>query len=354
MIFDNNSVNKLKKILSGNGKKILIYHRDSDGVSSAAQILRFFSEFKTICREGPILDDKFIKNLIRMNPESITFADIPADQDHEKLFEIRDMIPHVNISIIDHHPFEKDLNSEGIIHINNMLLDDYKNKYIPASCIIWRLLSEMGLNTAQYSWIAGIGIIGDYGANDSQDVISDLKERYPGLVEGDIMKCPLSKGSDMISASITVKGIKGAEYSLENLRKADDFYDFISDPNLQEWHEMLSEEIENIKKDFATGMELHERKKLIFYEIKSEFSISSIIASITSEKYHDHVVITFKKWNDMFKISLRCQDGHIDVGALSKKCSEGIGSGGGHRKAAGGLVNDWNKFRERVIKEIRS
>ncbi len=351
MIFNKKSLEKLKTIFSGDEKKILVYHRDADGVCSAALIMKFFSPFKTICREGPILDDKIIKYLIQYNPQSITFIDIPVDQHHEKLIHLKEKIEGVKISIIDHHPFERDMNKEGMIHINNMLLDEYKNSYIPTSCIIWRIFSEMELPTDECSWIAGIGVIGDYGPKECMDVIENVKKQNPELVKGDIMGCGLSKGADMISASITVRGIKGAYYSLSRLKNAENFYDFISDPNLVEWNEKLQDEVEKIMKDLEESSYMDKEKRILMYEIKSDLSISSIISTVVSEKYPDHVIIIYKKWNEnAFKVSLRCQDGHVDVGQLAKECSKDIGTGGGHKKAAGALINkDWETFRKRIF-----
>ena len=54
-----------------------------------------------------------------------------------------------------------------------------------------------------------------------------------------------------------------------------------------------------------------------------------------------------------YKISLRCQSKTVNVSALAKKCSKGIGSGGGHEQAAGALVSDFDKFRKRAIREIK-
>ena len=69
--------------------------------------------------------------------------------------------------------------------------------------------------------------------------------------------------------------------------------------------------------------------------------------------FSDYVIIIYKKWNGAFKVSMRCQDGHINVGELGKKCSEGIGTGGGHKKAAGAFINkDWDTFRKRITEFV--
>jgi hypothetical protein len=36
-----------------------------------------------------------------------------------------------------------------------------------------------------------------------------------------------------------------------------------------------------------------------------------------------------------------------------KQAAAGIGSAGGHPKAAGGIVYDWNVFKARLLKELR-
>ena len=336
---------KIRKWLGEKAKKVLVYHRDADGVCSAAIFLRFFPDFATIPREGPILDSGFFKAIIEKKPKVLVFLDMPIDQEWQKIVKLMDELQGLRIVIIDHHLPEKDMNSERIIHINPMLGGN--NVYIPASCVVYELFREMGYDVKRMMWISIIGIIGDYGMKDCAWMLKEYK-RYGGVPH-----CELGKASDIISSAITLKGVNGAEKSLGLLMRSMDYDEFKGSKELARWNVVVQREVRKIVNDFEKRKELVPGKKLIFYEIKSRMNITSIIATITAEKHPDAIIVIRKKAGDQWKISLRYQAGKISVGDLAKYASKGIGSGGGHVKSSGALVNDWEKFRDRAFEYLK-
>jgi single-stranded DNA-specific DHH superfamily exonuclease len=334
----NLNLKKINGLLIAGGRKILVFHRDSDGVCSAAVLLKFFADFETIPREGPIIDKEFFERIVSKKPGLLVFLDMPIDQEWKKVLSLCDELPDLRIIIIDHHIPEKNLNSARIIHINPMFSGP---AYIPASCVVFELLRQMKYDVAPHRWISVIGVIGDYGMKDCAWLLREQK-KYSDTPISEFFRM-----SDIISSSITFKGLKGAEKSLGLLVKSANYWDFEKSEELTEWNRIVQKEVRRIVADFEKNKS--QSGKVILYEIKSKMNITSIIATITAEKYPKNIVIIRKKSGDHWKISLRHQDGSVSVGGLAKFASKGIGSGGGHVKSSGALVSDWEKFRDNVF-----
>ncbi len=331
--------------LGETGKKVLVYHRDADGVCSAAILMKFFPEFATIPREGPVIDRKFFRRIVSERPKILVFLDMPIDQEWEKVLEFGKNLPGLRILIVDHHVPEKDMNSDRIIHVNpRFLKSEY---YMPASCVIYELLRKLGYGVKPYCWISLTGIIGDYGTKDCEWMFRECME---GL---GILHCKLITASEVISSAITLKGTKGCEKVLQLLLKSERYGDFEKSRELKKWNGIVQKEVKRISEDFERGKEVFEKERLIFYEIKSRMNITSVIGTVTAEKHPEHIVIIRKKSGDFWKISLRYQAGKVNVGDLAKHATKGIGSGGGHIKSAGALVNNWEEFRKRVFEYLK-
>ena len=324
------NLKKINEWLGERGKKILVYHRDADGVCSAALLMKFFPSFETIPREGPIIDKQFFRQIVSKNPKVLVFLDMPIDQEWKKVLKLCEALRELRIIIIDHHLPEKNMNSQRIIHVNPMFR---AHVYQPASCVIFELFRRMKYDVVPFRWISLIGIIGDYGIKDCEWMFNEHEK------EGGDPHCELSKMSDIISSSITLKGVRGAEKSLRLLIKSNRYEDFKESDELSGWNRIVQKEVKSIVSDFERRKS--QTGKVMFYEIKSRMNITSIIATITAERYPDNIIIIRKKSGDHWKISLRYQAGTMSVGDLAKYATKGIGSGGGHVKSAGALVSDW-------------
>lgn len=342
-VLGNINVEKIKEWFSQKEKKILVYHRDADGVCSAALFMKFFKDFSRIPREGPVIDDNFFKKLLDKEPKLLVFVDIPVDQEYKKIEKLMEKLPELKISIIDHHLPEKNMNSEKLIHVNPMFNGNY---YVPASCVLYKLFKLMNFDVEKYIWITAMGMIGDYAIKDCAWVLEE-NEKLKGPKH-----CELVKATEMIASSITLKGAEGAEKVLKLLMKSDNFEEFKNSKELKRWNEIVQKEVKRLLNDFDRNKEFISEKNIIFYEIKSKMNIASIIATATAEKYPNNLIIIRKKAGDHWKISLRYQKGDISVGDLAKNASKGIGSGGGHVKSAGALVNNWEEFRRRLLEMI--
>lgn len=340
----------IENALKCKGRKILVYHSDVDGMCSSALLVKFFPGFKCIPREGPVIDNGFLETIISRRPDLLVFMDIPADQEWKKLLFLKRRLRRTKIMIIDHHIVERDMNASGIMHVNPRMED--KEVYIPASSVMYDILKAMRYPVKKFIWIAAAGIIADYGFEDCKKTLKECESLYPGSLSDRLSPFKLSRIAEMLSALITLKGLKGAKIGLDLLIRIETFKDIKKHRDLREYYKRVKREIERIMEDFEKHAEFIREKNLIIYEIDSKLNITSIIATKVTDIHKDEVILIRKRSKQGWKVSLRCQSGKVNVGDLAKKASSGLGSGGGHQKSAGALVKDWEKFREKLVKEI--
>ena len=333
-------------------KGMLFYHSDADGVCSAALFLRFFEDFRYSPRKGPAMAKDFVDMVLDKRPRLLVFLDMPVDQERKTLNMFLKEIPKLRIIIIDHHITEKNIGSDRVVHINPRFLKS--DAYIPAACAVYRILEEMGKDVRPMVWIAAMGVIGDYGWPDCHELIEECKEGYPSLLRGNPRESVLGKGAEMIASATTIKGLPGIGECLKVLLVAKGYEDFESSENLQAWKREFDEEFGVVVSDFEEKKEVFEKEGLIVYEVKSRLSLTSVLSTHLGSRFPENVIAIKKADGERWKVSLRNQSGRVNLGVAVKEAVKGIGSGGGHEKAAAALVSDWEKFLKRLRKEISS
>jgi single-stranded DNA-specific DHH superfamily exonuclease len=341
----------LDKDLKGGRKKILLYHTDADGICSAALFLKFFDGFEPIPREGPIMDDKFLKVLTGKKPDLLAVLDIPIDQEWIKVKQLQNGSQKTKMLVIDHHVPEKNLSSSRNIHINPRF---EKNVYVPASALVYRLLEKLGKDVKPFIWIATIGVIGDHAFEDCKDIFDDCSKAYPGICE-EPRSSLLADLSARIMSAVVWDGVRGVEKSLEILMRADSAKDLKSNEYLSYCDKKVSSEIKRVMSDFKKRAKEHIDLDLIIYRLNSRLNIASTISSMLAEKHQDKIIMVTKHGKQYVKISARYQRGGISLNSLLKTIVAGIGYGGGHEKAAGAIVfrKDVKEFERRLIKRLR-
>ncbi|MFH1294490.1 MAG: DHH family phosphoesterase [Candidatus Aenigmatarchaeota archaeon] len=334
------------------GTKLLFYHQDADGVCSAALLMKFFPQFKYYAREGPRIEDKFIDWAVTRSPDLMVFVDIPVDQEWKNIQEIRKRVPEMRFVIIDHHIPEKDMTQKNVVHFNPRF--DEPGAYIPASWMIYDLLKKMDKDVRPWMWMASIGIIGDYAIKDCSAFLKECGRAFPGLLDGDdVFTTKLGVAAELISSSITLKGLQGASYSLRRLVKAKGFPDFSNDSELKAWHKIVREEIDKLIGAYPKNHSEHE--KLIDYEIDSALNIVSVISTILSKENPQKIVMVRKRSGAGWKVSMRNQNLPENLGEIVKKAIKDIGIGGGHERAAGAMIFEKESvetFKQRLVEQL--
>jgi single-stranded DNA-specific DHH superfamily exonuclease len=347
-MLDRHKLGKMEAFLTAEGKKYLYFHRDQDGTCAAALFMKFYGGFTPITKKGPRFTEESIKTLIRKRPDLVVFLDLPVDQEWKALDRFRKEVPSARIIIIDHHVYEKDMNSDSVVHVNPL----FKRKvYQSASYLVYRILKQLhGDKVRRFCWISMIGAIGDFDLKNSGDLVKECRENFPHLLGDDPHKSELAKGSKLLGDTITKSNWKGALEALEVLVKAENFDDFSSVKKFRKYSKEVDREFARVIRD-AKREELPDHNLLIL-DIESDLSMVSNVSNYFSQKYPDRVIIVMKKSDVEWKMSIRFQNGHINLGSIAKRASKGIGSGGGHPRAAAALVSDWDEFKKRFLKEL--
>jgi len=332
------SAGKAKELLKAK-KRLVVYHRDADGVASAALLLKAFPS-ESFSLDNTNLNAMVLHSIKEKAPELVVFLDLAVDQHWEG---IRELEKSSRVLIIDHHLFERDLNSKRTLYINPRI--HKKGAYLSASYVVFHLLRKMGKPAE--AWISAVGIIGDFAFEQGKDVLDMVGKRLIGKKP---RESAIRGAERLISAAITARGEKGAHKSLEALLEAKSFEEFMENEQLQKWKKEIEEELESILKGFEKKREFYSGKKLAILELKSRYSMTSAIATLLGEKHPGLTIIVRKREEDGYSLSLRNQSGKVNLNKILRKACKGIGTGGGHEKAAGAFINDWDEFKKRFLK----
>ena len=359
---------QLKEVLKSKNK-ILVQHRDVDGSCCAAQLLKFYPDFKTLSIKDPFIPDNIIMEIIEQKPELLVFVDVGVDEHLDRIVKIKNQLKGAKIFLIDHHVIQNDLNKNGILHINPRFQDP--EIYIPASLMVFHILKHMeslektdrntfldkvhGKPVSSLSWIACIGVISDYGHKNNKEFITECKKQYGKLLDAkELIDSRIGDSAKTIYSAIILKGEYGVKKSVDCLVKSEGFGEFEKNETLKGWRLQVDKEIDDVVAKCEKDKE--DINGVVFCEIDSKLNMASIISNILTEKYQDKIVVVGKEVLDGWKVSIRGSRSHvsgkINLANSVKIAVEGIGYGGGHPQAAGAFTQDWEKFKERLLKEI--
>jgi single-stranded DNA-specific DHH superfamily exonuclease len=316
-------------------KVILIYHNDVDGVVSAAicsiALKKLGIKISKILAKGIEEINKNLTHIIKIFDFAI-ILDIPM----EKIKISK------NILIIDHHP-TKNLNNKKIVHINPRFINP--ETYQPVSYVVYKFLGKF-LNIKNLEWLAVLGTVGDYGFKDCKDL---LKKWIKVKKKNELWKNEFGKAVDSINSASYFLGF---EKTLRILVNSKNLLDFSKNKEIIIAKKKYRKILEDAEKDFWKNAQKI-KNFLIYSELNKKYKeLGSVIATKLASKYPNKLIIVVEK-NQKYKIHARYEEGKIHVGELLKKCSKGLGKGGGHRESAGASVDKINIFRKRLIKEIK-
>ncbi|MCD6477563.1 MAG: DHH family phosphoesterase [Candidatus Aenigmarchaeota archaeon] len=324
----------------------LVYHKDADGVCSAVLLSKVKNPTLSSPNDsnGIKISDSLMERLNEL-PKAV-FTDLPVDQMPYERIKVKTLV-------IDHHIPTRDLNNyDNFIHLNPRF--KMPNAYLPASYLVYRILEKKYKNIKKYSWIAGVGVVGDRGTNSCRDLIDVIERDYPELLIKDkynpkkMWSSELGFFSKLIDSSKGVKGIRGIMKSYEiflNAEKPED----IKNTELMNYYRRFQRELENLIMDFRYHSEFFPETNAYMYRIESKYNIESTLSTVLSEKNPDAAIFVYRIKNGLH-ISARCQTGRINVADVLRNLSEGIGSGGGHPQAAAASIRKEhaNRFLERL------
>jgi len=348
----NQKKEKMIKWIKNAGTIDVVYHIDTDGLCSAAQLIKYLKKkgknYNLI--SGSPQKMRHSSFYYKLKSELVIFLDLPADHYEDEIYKLND---RADIVIIDHHIMNKDMNSETIAHFNPAL--DGIDKYCPSSKQVYDLFRK-------YDWIAAIGVIGDLGGKQWKEWINRVEKRH-GLspCKGEYcLDSEFAKYDHLINASRMIKGEEGSMEALKILVESETFEEFKKQSEkLISWEQEISSYLEELKERFEKDKEENKKLELLTFTIRNpKYSIGSALSTIISMEHYNKTVVLFIIKNSIVNVNFRRQDGKYDMALLAKKSVEGLpkASGGGHPKAAGATVRivDFAEFRKNIKKNLRA
>jgi single-stranded DNA-specific DHH superfamily exonuclease len=343
----------------------IIHHWDMDGTASSVIISKILEKVRGRPAEWASIPEKRAYHLSETDHEKIEQLDkliildfnLEADE-LEQLLEDYDL----EILLVDHHSFGR--KPEGVSFVNPREFD--AEIYVPCSKICLDISEQFNLND-ELRWIAGMGVIQDFGVDSCVELFERLSEEYDEYLPEELNQQQLAKNCEYgrYSSILNIKPYRDSKHfaklAYEALMKSENLMEIEAHEEYRQVYEVyleMQEEFNRVLKDYEEERELDREKCVIFFELDSEFNINSSIATNMSTKTPEWIHLVVQR-DDEVNISARCQSGRVDLGAklqeaLPEKAKEDGAEAGGHRKAAGASMENqyYPEFKSNFLKLI--
>jgi single-stranded DNA-specific DHH superfamily exonuclease len=340
----------------------IIHHWDMDGTSSATIISKVLEKERgrpvdlvTIPEERAYhLEEKDREKLEDMDKLIVLDFNLEADE-LEELKETYDL----DILVVDHHGFGRV--PKGIPFVNPR--EENADVYVPCSKICLDIAERFGLRE-QLRWIAGLGVIQDFGVDSCPELFEGLEDKYEKYLPENLNQQQLAKNCEYgrYSSVLNIKPYRDskhfAQLAYEALMNSKDLKELEAQEAYRQVYEVyleMQDEFNKMMEDYEEDREINRDKRIIFFELDSDFHITSSIATNMSTKTPDWIHLVIQK-DEKINISARCQSGRVDLGdllqkALPEQAKEEGAEAGGHRKAAGASMElqYYDEFKDNFI-----
>jgi len=340
-----------RELKDSNEEILIVADSDLDGKMSLGlmkiileKLNKKYIEYFRITRENDLDLTKILDGIIfnKKTINTIIFLDTPMDDKYLINFSKRH--EKIKVIYIDHHK----RNVPKFLP-NNLVYFDVRalfNLEICTTSIVYRIGKTLfGEEFSKYSLLASIGAVGDFMLENDNELLNDLLKNYNSFYNGKYFYVPYIIYFYLFLISDPYKISK-------NIDKALNIEEFIKEFDLRKLKNEAIKYYDRLK----SAKKIYESEKLLVFKAKKSSVISTILSSFYPEKIILVLSLKEKLFGRLFKgkyrrynISLRNQSGKYDLGILMREFAKEYGiTGGGHPKAAGGLI--YEKDIENLIK----
>ncbi|MEF8880317.1 MAG: DHH family phosphoesterase [Candidatus Nanohaloarchaea archaeon] len=340
----------------------ILHHWDMDGVASAAiisKILRSERGGEADNVSMPLerayhLSDEEKENLRDFDKLIILDFNLKAD-------ELEELNEFIDVLVVDHHDFDR---KPGVSFVNPREFDE--DVYIPCSKICLDIAAEFDIEN-KLRWIAGMGVIQDFGVDSCPELFEALEEDYEKYLPEELTQEELAKNCEYgrYASVLNIKPYRDSRHfsdlAYQALMKSDDLMELEALEEYRKVYEVyleMQDEFTEMVENYEEEREIDREKMVIFFEIDSDFNITSSISTNMSTKTPEWIHLVIQK-DDEVNISARCQSGRVDLGnlmeaSLPEKAVEEGAEAGGHRKAAGASmpVQYYQEFKQNFLDKV--
>ncbi|MFB6116059.1 MAG: DHH family phosphoesterase [Candidatus Nanosalina sp.] len=354
------AIDYIEKI-SEDDELLVIHHWDMDGTSSSTIISKLVDRIRGRPVDEVTIPSRRAYHLEGEDHEKIKNADklmvLDFNLEADELEELEEKY-RVDVLVVDHHNFDR---VPDVPFVNPRETD--ADSYIPCSKICLDIAEEMD-HSEDLQWIAGLGVIQDFGVDSCPELFESLDEKHSKYFPQELTQEELAKNCEFgrYSSVLNIKPYRDSEHfaklAYRALMNSEDLMELEAQEEYRQVYEVyleMQDEFNRLMENYEDDREIDREKCVIFFEIESDFHITSSIATNMSTKTPDWVHLVVQR-DEMVNISARCQSGRVDLGerlqeALPEKAVEQGAEAGGHRKAAGASMPDefYEEFKENFI-----
>jgi single-stranded DNA-specific DHH superfamily exonuclease len=356
---------------------LLFFHDDADGCCAAATLINLvskqtphrFLDFASPEKHSVELTSRLLEILEKEKPKFIISLDLALTSSVEKIKKVLNFLS-AQMLVYDHHIQSKSLRwPERCAHINPL---NFNLGNIPASCYSYVLYKHY-TKEDDACWIGAVGTVADYRAKECQELLEEVRHRYPSLYpfktvdQPTALRSPLMTMAHLVNAGYQHSDYSGARVAVEALNEALQ----LTDPTvllegktkkaalLHRFRREIDKELRKYLEQFDSESESHLDTRVAFYSIKPKFNITSQIAT---QLQHDHpntiIAVISPETRKTLKVSLRRGSKvKTDLATLAEATVTGLvkASGGGHQDAAGCILRnkDVNLWKKNMLEHLR-
>ncbi len=321
----------------------ILHHWDMDGVASAAIISKILRNIRGKEAEDVSIPLKRAYHLSEEENKQLKDFDKLIVLDFNlQASELEALNQELDVLVVDHHNFDR---VPDIPFLNPRELE--AEAYVPCSKICLDIAAEFDLED-EVRWIAGLGIIQDFGVASCPEVFEELEEDYQRYLPEELTQHELAKNCEYgrYSSVLNIKPYRDSRHysklAYRALMESDDLMELEAQESYRKVYEVYLEmqtEFNRLIENYDEEREIDREKMVIIFEIDSQFNINSSIATNMSTKTPDWIHLVVHRDGEV-NISARCQSGRVDLGelmreALPQKAIENGAEAGGHENAAG-------------------
>lgn len=343
----------------------IIHHWDMDGTSSSVIISSILEKIRGRPAEEvriPVNRSYHLKQSDREgleNTDKLIILDFNLEAD--ELESLEDEFS-LDILVVDHHSFDRE---PDLPFVNPRKVDE--DAYIPCSKVCLDIADEFNLKD-ELDWVAGLGIIQDFGVESCKEIFEELEESYDKYLPKQLDQEELAKNCEYgrYSSVLNIKPYrdshKFAKHAYKALMKSDDLMELEAQEDYRKVYEVyleMQDEFQDAVENYEEDREIDRDKMVIFFELESDFNITSSIATNKSAKTPEWIHLVIQRDDEEINISARCQSGRVDLGklmndALPEKAVEEGAEAGGHQKAAGASMKPeyYEEFKQNFMKLV--
>ncbi len=340
----------------------ILHHWDMDGVASAAIISKILRK-----ERGREADDVAIP---MERAYHLCDEEKEALQDFDKLIvldfnleadELEELNEFVDVLVVDHHDFDR---VPDISFVNPREFD--ADVYVPCSKICLDIAADFGLED-ELRWIAGMGVIQDFGVKSCPELFEALEDDYEKYLPEELTQHELAKNCEYgrYASVLNIKPYRDsrhyAKLAYKALMNSEDLLELEAQEEYRQVYEVyleMQDEFNKMVENYEEDREIDRDKMVIFFTIDSEFNITSSISTNMSTKTPEWIHLVIQK-DDEVNISARCQSGRVNLGEVMRESlpDEAVEKGaeaGGHRKAAGASMDleYYDEFKQNLLENV--